>query len=133
MSTPFRQRNPVPIGAISIAVILGLLVVAFRANDLPLIGGGDTYHAAFAESGRLKVNDEVRTAEESEWARSNPEARARAEATVGQLRTSIANLEADAEKARAAGDEKKAGDADEAAATRRTWLVEAEKTLTEFS
>ena len=80
-----------------------------------------------------KVDDEVRTAEESEWARSNPEARARAEATVGQLRTSIANLEADAEKARAAGDERKAGDADEAAATRRTWLVEAEKTLTEFS
>ncbi len=62
MSTPFRQRNPVPIGAISIAVILGLLVVAFKANDLPLIGGGDTYHAAFAESGGLKANDEVRIA-----------------------------------------------------------------------
>jgi phospholipid/cholesterol/gamma-HCH transport system substrate-binding protein len=62
MSVPFRQRNPVPIGAISIAVIIALLVVAFRAGDLPLIGGGDTYHAAFAESGGLKVNDEVRIA-----------------------------------------------------------------------
>jgi phospholipid/cholesterol/gamma-HCH transport system substrate-binding protein len=62
MSTPFRERNPVPIGAISIAVIIGLLVVAFKAGDLPLIGGGDTYHAAFAESGGLKVNDEVRIA-----------------------------------------------------------------------
>jgi phospholipid/cholesterol/gamma-HCH transport system substrate-binding protein len=62
MSVPFRQRNPVPIGAISIAAILVLLVMAFRANDLPLIGGGDTYHADFAEAGGLKVNDEVRIA-----------------------------------------------------------------------
>jgi phospholipid/cholesterol/gamma-HCH transport system substrate-binding protein len=62
MSTPFRERNPVPIGAISIAAIIALLVVAFKAGDLPLIGGGDTYHAAFAESGGLKVNDEVRIA-----------------------------------------------------------------------
>jgi phospholipid/cholesterol/gamma-HCH transport system substrate-binding protein len=62
MSTPFRERNPVPIGAISIAVILILLVMAFKAGDLPLIGGGDTYHAAFAESGGLKLNDEVRIA-----------------------------------------------------------------------
>ena len=62
MSTPFRERNPVPIGAISIAVLIGLLAVAFKAGDLPLIGGGDTYHAAFAESGGLKPNDEVRIA-----------------------------------------------------------------------
>ena len=51
MSTPFRERNPVPIGAISIAVLLALLVVSFKAGDLPLIGGGDTYHASFAEAG----------------------------------------------------------------------------------
>lgn len=62
MSTPFRERNPVPIGAISIAAIITLLVVAFKAGDLPLIGGGDTYNAAFAESGGLKANDEVRIA-----------------------------------------------------------------------
>jgi phospholipid/cholesterol/gamma-HCH transport system substrate-binding protein len=62
MSKPFRQRNPVPIGAISIAVIIALLVVAFKAQDMPLIGGGNTYHAAFAESGGLKPNDEVRIA-----------------------------------------------------------------------
>jgi phospholipid/cholesterol/gamma-HCH transport system substrate-binding protein len=62
MSTPFRERNPVPIGAISIAAILVLLIMAFKAGDLPIIGGGDTYKAAFAESGGLKVNDEVRIA-----------------------------------------------------------------------
>nr|WP_090857572.1 MCE family protein [Nocardioides lianchengensis] len=59
---PFRERNPVIIGAVSLAVLLGLLLAAFRAQDLPLIGGGDTYTAAFAESGGLKANDEVRIA-----------------------------------------------------------------------
>jgi hypothetical protein len=83
---------------------------------------------------RLQTVDEaVRTAEEREWKRSNPEARARAEATVGQLRTSIAALEADAEKAAASGQEAKASTAREAAAARREWLAEAERTLAEFS
>ena len=59
---PFRERNPVVIGAISLAVIALLILGAFRAQDLPLIGGGDTYYAAFSESGGLKANDEVRIA-----------------------------------------------------------------------
>ncbi|WP_408896947.1 MCE family protein [Nocardioides sp. R1-1] len=59
---PFRERNPVVIGAASIAVLLLGLVAAFRANDLPLIGGGDTYYASFSEAGGLKEKDEVRIA-----------------------------------------------------------------------
>jgi phospholipid/cholesterol/gamma-HCH transport system substrate-binding protein len=62
MSKPFRERNPVIIGAVSLAVIAALVLAAFRAEDLPLIGGGDTYYAAFKESGGLKANDEVRVA-----------------------------------------------------------------------
>lgn len=62
MSTPFRERNPVIIGAISLALLALLLVAAVRAQDLPIIGGGDTYHANFTESGGLKVDDEVRIA-----------------------------------------------------------------------
>ncbi len=62
MSVPFRERNPVTIGAISLAVLFGLLAAAFNADSLPLIGGGDTYHAAFSEGGGVKVNDEVRIA-----------------------------------------------------------------------
>ena len=62
MSTPFRERNPVIIGAVSLAVIAAFILAAFRAQDLPLIGGGDTYYAAFSESGGLKANDEVRIA-----------------------------------------------------------------------
>jgi phospholipid/cholesterol/gamma-HCH transport system substrate-binding protein len=59
---PFRERNPVIIGAASLAVIVLMVLAAFRAQDLPLIGGGDTYYASFAESGGLRVNDEVRIA-----------------------------------------------------------------------
>jgi len=62
MSTPFRERNPVIIGAISLAVIAALMTTAFKAGDLPIIGGGDTYYAAFNEAGGLKPNDEVRIA-----------------------------------------------------------------------
>jgi phospholipid/cholesterol/gamma-HCH transport system substrate-binding protein len=59
---PFRERNPVVVGAVSLAVIALLILAAFRAQDLPLIGGGDTYYAAFSEAGGLKANDEVRIA-----------------------------------------------------------------------
>jgi phospholipid/cholesterol/gamma-HCH transport system substrate-binding protein len=60
--TPFRERNPVVIGAISIALLLALLLASFKASSLPIIGGGDVYKAAFSEAGGLKVNDEVRIA-----------------------------------------------------------------------
>lgn len=84
--------------------------------------------------GRLKrVDDAVRGADESEWRRSNPEARARAEETVAQLQASIASLDAQAAAAREAGNGDEAGKAEEAAAARREWLTEAEKTLTELS
>jgi phospholipid/cholesterol/gamma-HCH transport system substrate-binding protein len=62
MSTPFRERNPVVVGAISIAVVLGLILLAFNAEKLPIIGGGDTYYADFSEAGGLEANDEVRIA-----------------------------------------------------------------------
>ncbi|MGY0388760.1 MCE family protein [Nocardioides sp. WG-D5] len=59
---PFRERNPVKIGAVSIAVLLMLMVMAFKADSLPLIGGGTTYYANFSEAGGLKTGDEVRVA-----------------------------------------------------------------------
>jgi hypothetical protein len=84
--------------------------------------------------GRLgAVEDTVRAAEENEWRRTNPEARARAEATVAQLRSSIAQLEQQAEAAKQTGDDKAATVAEEAAEARRSWLAEAERTLAEFS
>ena len=59
---PCRERNPVVVGAISLVVLAVTLVAALRADDLPIIGGGDTYHAMSTEAGGLKVNDEVRIA-----------------------------------------------------------------------
>ncbi|GAA1583071.1 DUF349 domain-containing protein [Actinomadura kijaniata] len=84
--------------------------------------------------GRLrKIEEAVRTAEENEWRRTNPEARARAEATVNQLRSSIEQLEKRLAKAREAGRDKDVRDAEEALTARRAWLEEAERTLAEFS
>jgi phospholipid/cholesterol/gamma-HCH transport system substrate-binding protein len=62
MSVPFRERNPVVVGAISLAVVVGLILLAFNADKLPIIGGGTTYYADFTEAGGLKANDEVRIA-----------------------------------------------------------------------
>ena len=85
------------------------------------------------ESGLRKVEDAVKRAEEAQWKRSNPEALARAEATVGQLRTALESLEGQLAKARARGDAAAVRKAEEAIEARRSWLVEAERTLAEFS
>jgi hypothetical protein len=75
----------------------------------------------------------IREAEQSEWRRTDPAARARAEDAVRQLEEAIANYEKQADKAATAGDEKKAQTARDAAAARREWLAEAQKTLAEFA
>jgi Domain of Unknown Function (DUF349) len=85
------------------------------------------------EGGLRKVEEAVRRAEEAQWKRSNPEALARAEGTVNQLRNAIENLEKQLAKAQARGDAKGIRNAEEAIAARRSWLVEAERTLAEFS
>lgn len=59
---PFRERNPVIIGFAGFIVIALLLLAAFRADRLPIIGAGDTYRADFAEIGSLKEGSEVRVA-----------------------------------------------------------------------
>lgn len=59
---PFRERNPVIIGLLGFALIATMILAAFRADDLPLIGGGDAYYANFSEVGALKPGNEVRIA-----------------------------------------------------------------------
>ena len=85
------------------------------------------------ESGLRRVEDAVRKAEENHWRRSNPEALARAEGTVAQLRSAIAQLEQQVAKARDRGDTRAVRTAEEALNARRSWLAEAENTLAEFS
>jgi phospholipid/cholesterol/gamma-HCH transport system substrate-binding protein len=58
----FRSRNPMPIGAIGLVVIVLGLLAAFFSDNLPIIGGGTTYKAEFSEAGGLKSDDEVRIA-----------------------------------------------------------------------
>lgn len=79
-----------------------------------------------------RVDQAIRDAEDSEWERTNPEARARAEDTVAKLRSSIADLERQAERAREAGNERKLAQAEEALAARRAWLEQAEQALDDF-
>jgi hypothetical protein len=85
------------------------------------------------EQGLRKVEDAVKRAEDAQWKRSNPEALARAEATVNQLRAAITSLEAQLARAHDHNDAKAVRNAEEAIAARRSWLVEAERTLAEFS
>jgi phospholipid/cholesterol/gamma-HCH transport system substrate-binding protein len=59
---PFRERNPVKVGAVSLVVLVAIVLMAFKADSLPLIGGGDTYYADFSDSSGIKPNDEVRIA-----------------------------------------------------------------------
>ena len=88
--------------------------------------------AAF-ESRFAKVEVEIKAAEEVRWRKVDPVAKARATEVVRQLAEAVANYEKQAEKARALGNTKKATEAKDAAAARRTWLDEAEKSLAEFT
>jgi Domain of Unknown Function (DUF349) len=85
------------------------------------------------EGGLRRVEDAVRKAEETQWRRSNPEALARAEGTVAQLRAAITSLEAQLARARERDDQAGISKAEEALEARRSWLTEAERTLAEFS
>ena len=59
--TPFRERNPVVIGAVGLGVIAALLLLAFNIDNLPLLAGR-AHSAALSEAGGLKAGDDVRIA-----------------------------------------------------------------------
>lgn len=54
--------TPAKIGVIGVLVGALVLTAAFRIDDLPLIGGGDTHHAAFRDASGLAEGNEVRIA-----------------------------------------------------------------------
>jgi phospholipid/cholesterol/gamma-HCH transport system substrate-binding protein len=58
---PFRERNPVVIGAVGLGVIAGMLLLAFNIESLPFLGG-EKHTAALSEAGGLKSGDDVRIA-----------------------------------------------------------------------
>lgn len=59
---PLRERNPIVVAVIGIVILLVLGTLAYRADRLPVIGGGTTYSAYFSEAAGLKEGQEVRVA-----------------------------------------------------------------------
>ncbi|HEY6740192.1 MAG TPA: MCE family protein [Actinopolymorphaceae bacterium] len=58
----FQERNPLVLGAVGTALLAGVLVATVNYENLPLIGGGTTYQAEFAEAAGLAPTNEVRVA-----------------------------------------------------------------------
>ncbi|MBA0050799.1 DUF349 domain-containing protein [Streptomyces sp. AJS327] len=83
--------------------------------------------------GRMQaVERAIQEAEETEWRRSNPEARARAAGLTGQLQDAVDRLRSDIEKAREAGNTAKADKLEKELAGRQMLLDQAMKGLEEF-
>ncbi|WP_055588337.1 DUF349 domain-containing protein [Peterkaempfera griseoplana] len=79
------------------------------------------------------VERAIREAEEAEWRRTNPEARARAQGMTGLLQAAVDKLEAELARARTAGNSSKAAKLEAELAGRRELLEQAQKSLEEFS
>ncbi len=79
-----------------------------------------------------KVEEKLRSGEQDQWRRTNPEARARAEATVEQFQGSLTKLEKQRAAAEAAGDTRKVADADSRITTTKALLDAAQKAAAEF-
>jgi len=78
------------------------------------------------------VDRAIREAEEAEWQRSNPEARARAQGMTGLLQAAVDKLEKQIEAARAKGDNGRVAKLEQELAGRRELLDQALKGLQEF-
>ncbi|MFE5872178.1 DUF349 domain-containing protein [Streptomyces roseifaciens] len=78
------------------------------------------------------VERAIQEAEESEWRRTNPEARARAAGLTGQLQAAVDKLQEQVDKARAAGNDAKADKLAKELEGRKALLDQALKGLEEF-
>ncbi|MET4003785.1 MULTISPECIES: DUF349 domain-containing protein [Arthrobacter] len=85
------------------------------------------------EAGLRKVEDAVRSAEDDNWRRSDPEAKARTSSALSQLEATIAGLKEDLLSAEKAGDARKVAKATEALAARELWLEQIQKAAQDFS
>lgn len=78
------------------------------------------------------VERAIQEAEETEWRRTNPEARARAAGLTGQLQDAVAKLQGQIEQARAQGNNARADKLERELAGRQALLDQALKGLEEF-
>ena len=80
-----------------------------------------------------KVEQALRAVEDEQWRRSDPEKSARADDMVSKLEAAIAQVEADLEKARAAGHDKKVRELEENLASRQSFLEMARRASADYS
>ena len=84
--------------------------------------------------GRLRrVEQEIRSVEEEHWRRSDPEKSARADDMVSKLEAAIAQVEAELDQARAAGNDRKVRELEENLESRRSFLEMARRASADFS
>jgi hypothetical protein len=79
------------------------------------------------------VEQSIRGIEEEKWRRTDPEKSARADDMVSKLHEAIGKVEADLERARAAGDQKKVTELEENLTSRRAFLEMAERASADYS
>lgn len=60
--TAFAERNRVVLAVVGVLALAAVFLLTFNASALPVVGGGRTYEAEFAEAGGLQVGNEVRVA-----------------------------------------------------------------------
>lgn len=84
--------------------------------------------------GRIrKVEQEIRTTEDEQWRRTDPEKSARADDMVSKLETALAEIEQQLADARTAGNERKVKELEENLASRQAFLEMARKASADFS
>lgn len=60
--TSFGERNRVAIAVVGLLVLGAIFVGTLKAEDLPVVGGGEKHAAYLAETAGLRAGDEVRVA-----------------------------------------------------------------------
>jgi hypothetical protein len=83
---------------------------------------------------RMKaVEQAIRSIEQEQWRRSDPEKSARADDMVAKLQDAIAKVEKDLDSARSAGDQKKVTELEDNLASRRSFLEMAQRASADYS
>jgi Domain of Unknown Function (DUF349) len=83
--------------------------------------------------GRMrKVEQAIRSVEDEQWSRSDPEKSARADDMIGKLESGIAETQAKLDKASAAGDDRRVKDLESELANKQAFLDMARKAAAEF-
>jgi hypothetical protein len=80
-----------------------------------------------------RVEQEIRGVEDEQWRRSDPEKSARADDMVSKLEAAIAQVEADLERARTRGDDKRVTELESDLASRQSFLEMAKRASADYS